>query len=556
MPLRRLGLPPPWLRRTLAVAALAAFGAVTWATSAAGAAGAERVYYIEGPLDATSIDYANADGSGTPQTLNTTGASTPLSAIGLAIDPQLDRIYWANKETGTISWASLAGTGGGDLNISGATVDDAIGVAVDPANGRIYWANYAGNQIDYANADGSGGGGVLATPGATVDGPNGLAVDPSANRIYWVNYVGSVAVSWAALDGSGGGDLNTGTATDDGPYGVAYNPGDGRLYWSNYSDGVLSYARADVAGLGGNLSSSSAGAYPIGVAVEPGSERLYYGATGGVYWAPLVGSGGGTVASASFASWPVIVDAPVAAGAPKISGGATTGSRLTCSSGSWAADQASSFYYRSPFTYTYTWTLNGGPVAGGPTVTTRLGNVIGATAAGTYACTVTGANPAGSATQTSAGFKVKAAPAGSTGSTGSTSPTGSTGSSGPNGASSFKGVALTSQSVRLTRRGAAPIRIGCPAGTPGGCTGTLALRIRIAERGHRHAARTLTLGTHHFAITAGRARTVDVELSSAGRGRVRAARHGLACTATATSADRLGATATRAARVVVHRHRG
>ena len=59
----------------------------------------------------------------------------------MAIDPAAGRIYWANDTDNTISYAKLDGSGGGQLDISGANPDGPYGLAIDAATGRIYWAN-------------------------------------------------------------------------------------------------------------------------------------------------------------------------------------------------------------------------------------------------------------------------------------------------------------------------------------------------------------------------------------------------------------------------------
>jgi hypothetical protein len=123
---------------------------------------------------------------------------------GAALDLAGGRIYWANSGN-KISFARLDGSGGGDLNTTGATVKTPGGAALDLAAGRIYWANNNGDKISFANLDGSGGG-DLTTTGATVEEPYGVAVDPERGRIYWANYRLS-RISFARLDGSGGGDL-------------------------------------------------------------------------------------------------------------------------------------------------------------------------------------------------------------------------------------------------------------------------------------------------------------------------------------------------------------
>ncbi len=92
-----------------------------------------------------------------------------------------------------------------------------------------------------------------------------------------------------------------------------------------------------------------------------------------------------------------------APGRPAITRDAKNRAALTCPTGSWAADFAGGFVYQAPTTYAYQWLRNGAPVAGATAAT------LTAKSAGTYSCTVTAANQAGSAAQTSAAVTVKAA---------------------------------------------------------------------------------------------------------------------------------------------------
>ena len=131
--------------------------------------------------------------------------------LSVAVDPAAGRIYWSNETGSKISYASLSGGGGGNLNTAGASGNEATGLAIDPTTGRIYWADYEAKKIFFALLTG-GGGGELNTSGATVDGPWGVAVDPTAGRIYWANEL-SNKISFANLNGTGGADLNTTGAT-------------------------------------------------------------------------------------------------------------------------------------------------------------------------------------------------------------------------------------------------------------------------------------------------------------------------------------------------------
>jgi DNA-binding beta-propeller fold protein YncE len=149
------------------------------------------------------------------------------------LDTADGRIYWANQGGG-ISYANLEGSGGGDLNTTGASTSSPCGVAIYA--GKIYWANGNGSSptIAYANLNGSGGGN-LNTAGASTRNSCGVAIDPVTGRIYWSDGLGD-AISYANLDGSGGAVLNTTGASASIPYGVAIDELSGRIYWGDYGN--------------------------------------------------------------------------------------------------------------------------------------------------------------------------------------------------------------------------------------------------------------------------------------------------------------------------------
>ncbi len=292
--------------------------------------------------------------------LKTTGATVDGPA-GVVVDHALGKVFWANElgGTGSISWARLNGTGGGNLNTTGATVDCPSGITVDPATHRVYWANAFGNSISYANLNGTGGGPVN-TGSATVSQPIGVAIDPVTNQIFWANNSADV-ISYANLNGSGGGDLSPAGPTTDGVWGVTIDPVAGRVYWAN--NGATS-------------------------------------TTDAISWASVNGSSGGDLtvrgAPASQAKFPILFKAPRGAGAPHVTGASKTGSTLSCSRGSWAADIVAALLYQAPQTFSYRWTRNGAPVAGA----TKPALV--AKTAGSYVCFVTARNYSGAAVQKSA----------------------------------------------------------------------------------------------------------------------------------------------------------
>lgn len=178
---------------------------------------------------------ASLDGSGAVnETVDVSGSSMlgGGGAGGLVIDPRTNRIYWTSDDfgdPGAISWANLDGSGGGDLNTSGANVSRPWGLAIDTASNRVYWAAFGGGDggtgsISWASLDGTGGGNLYtaASPGCgMINGPNGIAIDRAANKIYWANYEGNT-ISSANLDGTGGcTDVGTAGASLNGPDEVA-----------------------------------------------------------------------------------------------------------------------------------------------------------------------------------------------------------------------------------------------------------------------------------------------------------------------------------------------
>jgi uncharacterized repeat protein (TIGR01451 family) len=312
------------------------------------------------------ITAINLDGSGVAP-FSAPGAPVE-EPEGVAVDPVTRMIYWVNADTETISYANLNGSGGGVLNLSGATIDNPYRMALDPVAGRVYWINSGANPdtISYANVNNTGGGNLNLTGATPSNGMSGLAADPAGGRLYWVNSNLNSA-SYARLDGSGGADVDTGTSPFDEPYGVGFDPSLGRLYWGNYG---LSEVRTNAIGFA-NLAGGGGGISPITAPVNGPQD-------------------------------PVVLKSPSGTGAPAVTRAAGAPAALSCSQGSWGADFPGSFVYQAPRSFAYQWTNNGIQIVGA-TATTLV-----ATAPGSYACVVTAANQAGSASQTSAATVVTA----------------------------------------------------------------------------------------------------------------------------------------------------
>jgi DNA-binding beta-propeller fold protein YncE len=384
-----------WLSQSLFAAAVF----FLLATPLAHAGG--RIYWGGYGATPPKISFANLDGSGGGD-LNTMGA-TLQEPLGVTIDPAAGRVYWANDAAPNISFANLDGSGGGDLNTTGATTNPLAGIAIYPPQGRIYWANTSPSSISYANLDGSGGGN-LNTGAAAIERPEGVAIDPAAGKIYWANSTPVNKISFANLDDGGGGDLNTGAATIDEPIGVAIDPAAGKIYWANWRPvNKISFANLDGSG-GGDLNTGAATVKgPEGVAIDPAAGRIYwanFGPPSRISFANLDGSGGGDLpisgATVEEPAFPALLEPPSGAGPPTVAGGAAPGSLLSCSKGSWAPDLLASFLYRVPQSYSYQWSRGGVDIDGSTSESIATKSV------GNYQCRVTARNQAGSASQTSA----------------------------------------------------------------------------------------------------------------------------------------------------------
>jgi DNA-binding beta-propeller fold protein YncE len=451
-------------------------------------------------------------------------------------------IYWGDNSAGKISEANLDGTGAGStINTGTATVALPDGVAIDAAANKIYWVNFFGNSIGSANLDGSGGSTVTVSDPSLVDGPGAIAIDPLIHKIFWANEMGGPggagSIAEANEDGTDPQEIATGGATVNNPQGIAVDPTDNKIFWANDATNTISFADLSNTGVGGNLTITGTASpvnNPVGLAVDPAAHKIYWAdavspgghissttlsgagskdllttgasplfapagvaidpAANKIYWADKVGgkiseanldgTGNGhdlltTGASATNPYFVALLEAPLAAGAPQITGGSTAGSTLTCSEGSWAPDLLSGFLYRAPHTFSFQWTLNGTNITGA-TSSTLTPN-----AAGAYVCDVTAANQAGSSTQTSTAFTV----------TGSAPPPPAT----------RPVLTRVSQSHSRWREGS-KLPSAASARPPSGTTfrftvnESVAVRFAFNQRQHGH---NVTRGTLSFSVTPG-----------------------------------------------------
>jgi hypothetical protein len=169
-----------------------------------------KVYWNNYEPSPSVISFANADNSGGGGNLDLTGAPPPNSIRGFSIDPAGGRIYWL--ESAKIGFASLAGGGGGEVNVAGANFKNPYGLAFDPSLGRLYWANYGNEEtrtdaIGFANIAGGVGGITPAT--APLDGPQDPLVlkSPSGTGAPAVARSTAVRAALSCSDGTWAADF-------------------------------------------------------------------------------------------------------------------------------------------------------------------------------------------------------------------------------------------------------------------------------------------------------------------------------------------------------------
>jgi DNA-binding beta-propeller fold protein YncE len=200
-----------------------------------------------------------------------------------------ETIYWDNYEGHTLAGAAIDGSGGGEIDLGSADLNEPEGLALDVAGGRLFAADAAGGPeeegtIVFARIDGSGGR-AFDTAAAPLDQPEGVAIDPTTQTIYWANHQGGPAgeegsIGWARLDESESGRLDTSGATVDGPYRLTVDAVHGRVYWMNdeAEPPTISYANADNTGGGGDLDlmGEAPPSDPHGIVVDPTGNRVYW----------------------------------------------------------------------------------------------------------------------------------------------------------------------------------------------------------------------------------------------------------------------------------------
>jgi hypothetical protein len=400
-----------WMVSALALVSCALLGL------AARARASETIYWDNYDGHPGTIGFANIDGTGGGE-LVPTGAEF-LSPEGMAFDPVNDRIYVASALTEEIIWVNIHDGTAGALDTTGAPVDDPDGIAVDPTTQMVYWGNSNGSEpIGYAAADESNVRGALDAEGASARNPERIALDTVDGRIYWLSTEGpgEAHVSYVNLNDTGGGELSVPEKElPEDSTGINVDPATQRLYFladvagsepGEFEGSVDWIDLSDVGG--GEVDTTNAPlSGPYGLAFDPSSGRFFWGNYGyepgeaPLGTATLAPGGGGGIAITG--TEPAGPQDPIVLKSPTSVAApqvSASGTSLSCSQGEWSQNYVGSNVYGAPESYGYQWSKNGQPIGG------ATGTTLSATESGSYTCTVTATNQFGSGSQTSAGYTV------------------------------------------------------------------------------------------------------------------------------------------------------
>jgi DNA-binding beta-propeller fold protein YncE len=201
-----------------------------------------RIYWAETQIPAIRSAFFNGRGRRVVSEEYTFPTSVTIDVAGRMLyvtDRFADHITRINIETDEITQVvDLSTESGGN---------DPIGIAVDPEDGRMYWADSGADTIQAADIDGSGVEVLVQLSGPTQHIPFDIVVDTERGKLYWIDRFLNL-IQRADLDG---GNVETLLEGPEGfveepprPVGLALDLQDNRLYWADEVEQVI--RRADL----------------------------------------------------------------------------------------------------------------------------------------------------------------------------------------------------------------------------------------------------------------------------------------------------------------------
>ena len=390
---------------------------------------------------ATKIFYAGRDGAGSAVTrvfmpdelfdapIDSTDAGTQYGGMAVAVDSTTGRLYWAGQTDGGTGLSAdnrgfVRGVSASDGSSVGMTpwsttgTGSAFDLTIDPLTQTAFWSGLD-TGANFLHSGTIGGASLTAGPSAGSPSQSlNLALNPANGRLITGQSVatnGSNVSLGQYLTSTMAPSSNylTSSSAQRGITSIVTDLTGSVGYWTvcNTKGDAIGTGCIDSSGVSafGNVfksnTRSTTGVVEAGItalAVDGNGCLIYANRSGDIKrsstvasctQATLLGGGGANIASL----W--LVESPSATGAPTVSGTATTGGTLTCADATWAADVPGARLSRMPASRTYAWQRDGSPVAGAAASTHTPDT------AGSYTCTVTGTNVAGSGTSAASAAK-------------------------------------------------------------------------------------------------------------------------------------------------------
>ena len=201
--------------------------------------------------------------SSLPSILSNSGIAVNTFPVGIAVNPNTNKVYVANEYSNTVSVIDT------ETDKVQATINVGsfpYGIDINPLNNRIYVTNRGSNTVSVI--DGSIDTKLLDI--AVGKSPVGIAVNPTANWIYVTNFVdGTLSIIDDITN-----EINDTISVGKGPYGIAVNPLSNKIYITNVDSNTVSVIDGKTKNITAKI---PVGKKPAGLAIDltEGNNRLY-----------------------------------------------------------------------------------------------------------------------------------------------------------------------------------------------------------------------------------------------------------------------------------------
>lgn len=224
--------------------------------------------------DLSNVQSCPIQSNGTFATCTPNGGFS--TAVGIAFNPDNNKIYIGNNGSDTVSFCSIDSSGLlSGCSLAGGGFDGPDGIAIGSNSGGAFAviSNAGSNLVTVAPIGSTGVFGTVGSNGPFLS-PRGLAVNNVGGRVYIANYAAN-RVSSCGIVGTSIGPCTLSIPAFNGPYGVAINSLNTRLYVTNNTGDNVSICEL----AGGNIASCQPSTQsftgPLGIALNAANTKAY-----------------------------------------------------------------------------------------------------------------------------------------------------------------------------------------------------------------------------------------------------------------------------------------